>query len=168
MKKYGWEKPIWITECGMHTALTDEPWRTEEEQAQRLARIYLLSFACGVDKVFWYNFRALEKDDSYKEHHFGIVHKDLKLKPAFFAYKALTTMCPNGSTRPVYVNDGKLYFINWVKPDGIKVEAVWTTSKERVKVAISDDAAYYDYLGNSISKPQYVNKGIVYIVHNNK
>ena len=168
MKKYGWEKPIWITECGMHTALTGESWRTEKEQAQRLARIYLLSFAYGVDKVFWYNFRALEKDASYKEDHFGIVHKDLKPKPAYFAYKALTTMCPNGSTRPVCVNDGKLYFIRWMKPNGVKVEAVWTTSKERVKVAISEDAAYYDYLGNSIPKPQYANKGIVYIVHNDK
>lgn len=73
----------------------------EMEQARRVARIYLISFAYGVDKVFWYNFRSYEKDPYYTEDNFGIVHSDLTPKPAYYAYKTMTTLCPSGSTRPV-------------------------------------------------------------------
>ena len=73
----------------------------EMEQARKVACVYLISFAYGVDKVFWYNFRSYEKASYYTEDNFGIVHSDLIPKPAYYAYKTMTTLCPSGSTRPV-------------------------------------------------------------------
>lgn len=81
----------------------------EMEQARRVARIYLISFAYGVDKVFWYKFRSYEKDPYYTEDNFGIVHSDLTPKPAYYAYKTMTTLCPSGSTRPVLEVSGDIY-----------------------------------------------------------
>lgn len=87
--KYGWEKEVWLGECGMHTApdttktnkWSNKVW-LEQEQAHRLPRIYLISFAYGINKVYWYEIRAEEKEPYNKEHHFGLLHSDLSPKPA--------------------------------------------------------------------------------------
>ncbi|MBO4528013.1 MAG: hypothetical protein J5743_10325, partial [Victivallales bacterium] len=60
-----------------------------ETQAEDLPRTYLLAFALGIDRVFWYNFRSWEGDPTEREHHFGIVHRDLSQKPSFYTYQAL-------------------------------------------------------------------------------
>lgn len=97
----------------------------EVEQARRVARIHIISFAYGVDKIFWYKFRSNEIDPYYSEDNFGMVHADLSPKPAYYAYKTLIKMLPNGSTRPVLsINDG-VYKAEWKRPDGKRVVAYW-------------------------------------------
>ncbi len=56
---YGVKKPVWLTECGCFTA---EGRTSEEVQANRLPRIFLISYAYGIDKVFWYKSRSREID----------------------------------------------------------------------------------------------------------
>lgn len=164
MDKYGWAKPIWITECGMHTAKNGEKWRTEEEQASRLPRIFLLSFAYGVDRVYWYNLRSRENDISYKEDHFGIMHADLSPKPAYYTYKTLVSLCPNGSTRPRVEQYNDLYRVNWVRPDGKCITAVWSKKKRKISMQTKGNVRYLNSYGKRIAKVQYASKDIIYII----
>ena len=83
MDEYNWQKPVWITECGMTT--NDEKFpkgmfvnriEKEEEQACRIPRMHLIAFAYGIDKVYTYKFRAKEKDKFNPEDNYGIIHAD--------------------------------------------------------------------------------------------
>jgi hypothetical protein len=141
----------------------------ENEQARRIARFYLTSFAYGINKVFWYNFRSYENNLAYSEDNYGVVHKNLSPKPAYYAYKALTTFCPNGSTRPTLEVHGDIYISKWVRPDGKRVWAVWDTNGICYQsLSITGKPKYYDYLGNVISKISEnnfkVGSGVTYIV----
>lgn len=175
MDKYGWSKPVWLTECGMHTAddkIKHNGSSLVEEQARRVARIYLISFAYGVDKVFWYNLRASETDPYYSEANFGLIHADLSPKPSFLAYKALTTMCPSRSTRPVLIIDGGTYSASWIRPDGKTVWAIWYPSgKKTVSLNVTGICTFYNYLGEKIKLIKKgmldLDGGVTYIVGKN-
>ena len=127
LNKYGIKKPVWLTECGTSTA---KGWATEETQAMRLPRIYLISFACGMDKVFYYKSRSCELDTFEIEDHYGFLHKDYTPKPAFYTYQTLTKMCPNKSTRPKLERHGNVYIASWKRPDKKKAWALWTSKKD--------------------------------------
>lgn len=172
MVKYGWTKPIWMTECGMPTAVKkgqddEERKQLEDEQAKRVARIHLIAFAYGIDKVFWYEFRSMEDDPYYSEDNFGMVHKDLNPKPAYYAYNTLIKMLPNGSTRPVLTIKDGLYKAEWKRPDGKKITAYWckegaTYIKLNVKPTM-----IVDYMGKNVAllnNSLKVYSGIVYCV----
>lgn len=140
----------------------------EVEQARRLARFYLTSFAYGIDKVFWYNFRACEIDSTYSEDNFGIVHKDLSPKPAFYAYKTMTTMCPSGSTRPTLTINGDIYTSSWKKPDGTKVSAIWSPNGICYIDLPIQSVKIYDYLGKPVRLQRkgklIITSGVTYII----
>ena len=155
MHEFGWNKPVWITECGMST-LKDKwhrPWwvHTEAEQAKRLPRIYLISMAYGIDKVFWYNSRAREANPYGNEEHFGLWHHDMSPKPAATAYATLTTMCPTGSTRPQLEIKNKAYMASWQRPDGSKVWAIWATKTKTVDCSIKGVPQVVNHLGQPVS-----------------
>lgn len=98
---------------------------SKEMQAKLLPRTILIALSGGVEKVFWYNFRSMGTIPNAREHHFGIVERDLSPKPAYHAYKTLTEVCPPESTRPVLTKKGTLYLASWTRPDGEKTYAVW-------------------------------------------
>jgi hypothetical protein len=148
---------------------TQSYFNREAEQARRIARMHLIAFAYGVDKVFWYKFRSCEQNLYYSEDNFGIVHKDLSPKPAYYAYKALTTFCPDGSTRPTLEVHGDIYISNWERPDGKKVWAIWNANGICYQnLTITGKPKCYDYLGNVIGKISEnnfkVGSGVTYIV----
>lgn len=95
-KQFGTNKPVWITETGMPTHLTGS---TEEQQAQYVVQGHALSFATGVDKVFWHCFYNWGVDPNYNEHHFGLVHYDYSPKPAFMAYCAMTRILADAKAK---------------------------------------------------------------------
>ena len=113
-------------------------WKTSEaQQAKLLPRVYLAALSSGVDRIFWYNFRAFETDPNDMEAHFGIVKKDLAPKPAFLAYRALSAVCPEGSTRPVMKISGVYDTATWKRPDGVRVWALWRTfGQDAVKLTV--------------------------------
>ena len=146
LDKYRISKPVWFTETGCTSA---KGYADEDTQAKRLSRTYLISFACGIEKVFWYKTRAAERTDNFEDH-FGIWHKDGTPKPAFYAYKALTRMCPSGSTRPRIIRSGEIYVAKWKNPAGQNVTAVWTSESE-CKIRISAfRGRVYDLYGNQM------------------
>ncbi|MHB1038465.1 MAG: WD40 domain-containing protein [Pirellulales bacterium] len=143
MTKYGDDaKPIWITEIGWptHESPSGTPPRqrrgvTPDEQARILARTYLLSLVAGVDKIFWYEFQAMEAQPFYNEDHFGIVHRDLSPKPAYVALKTLTRLRPAGSTTVDGAwRVGDLYCPHWKRPDGAVVWALWQVGDPQPRV----------------------------------
>ena len=100
-----------------------------EGQAQMLCRAQLIARRCGVERIFWYEFQAPESDLHDKESHFGIVHRDYSEKPAYSAYKTLTSQLPTGSTftdAPWHTADKLLYYPQWKRPDGTAAGALWT------------------------------------------
>nr|MBP7473448.1 hypothetical protein [Prevotella sp.] len=139
----------------------------EDEQARRVARIHLIAYAYGVDKVFWYEFRSPEVDPYYSEDNFGMVHKDLSPKPAYYAYKTLIRMLPNGSIRPVLTVKDGIYKAEWKRPDGKRVAAYWW---EEGFTSINLDSEFQtgiDYMGNRITPVNdklKISCGVVYVV----
>ena len=138
-----------------------------EVQAEDLPRTYLLAFAYGIDRVFWYNFRSWEGDPTEREHHFGIVHRDLSQKPSFYTYQALAKMCPSGSTRPELMVTDNIYQTSWTKPDGTPVCAIWAPAtpidcKLSVEGAIK---AAYDMNGKPVAIPNGTLKAAPQIVY---
>ncbi len=110
---------------------------TEERQAEMLPRTYLIAFAHGVPRVFWYCFRSGEWDPTEREAHFGVVRKNMDSKPGFVAYQTLTELCPSGSTRPELTKVGKSYVANWTRPDGVKTWAIWTANgSEKLRLTL--------------------------------
>ncbi|OHB66259.1 MAG: hypothetical protein A2V70_04905 [Planctomycetes bacterium RBG_13_63_9] len=126
MERYGDAgKPIWITEFGWPTH-QDRRGVSPPQQAEMLARAYLLAFQAGVQVVFWYEFQAPEGKADYNEDHFGIVHRDLSPKPAYTAMATLARVRPGGSKvldRPWRTGD--VYHPSWQCPDGKTAWALW-------------------------------------------
>lgn len=139
----------------------------EDEQARRVARIHLISFAYGIDKVFWYKFRSNEIDPYYSEDNFGMVHKDLSPKPAYYAYMTLIRMLPNGSLRPKLSLKNGVYTAKWTKPNGQKVKALWRKNGFTYIATDSKSYNYYDYMGNLITTTEgkmKITSGVIYTV----
>ena len=99
-----------------------------ERQGLICPRAYLVAFQAGVERMFWYEFQAVEIDPYYNEHHFGMVHRDLSPKPAYTALQTLVRARPAGSKPALdapWRNDDGLYFPHWTRPDGQTVWALW-------------------------------------------
>lgn len=144
---------------------------TVENQAVYLPQALLASFAFGVERYFWCEFHAPQRDDVDKEHHFGIVGQQLDPKPGYFAYQALTKARPAGSTGDKLATTAETRIASWTRPDGKRGWALWTSKAERpttVKFDGTVDAAF-DYLGNEVDKPRSGSEirlasGILYLV----
>lgn len=147
MDKYGIRKPVWFTETGCTSA---KGYADEDTQAKRLPRTFLISLACGMEKVFWYKTRAAERTDHFEDH-FGIWHKNGSPKPAFYAYKTLTRMCPSGSTRPRIARLRDVYVAKWKDPASQNVTAIWT-SKGECKIKFhAYQGKFYDLSGSQLT-----------------
>lgn len=141
---------------------------TEEEQARRVPRSHLISFANGVDKVFMYNLRSSELERYDKESHFGLLHSDLSEKPAFQSYKALINMCPSGSTRPKLSFRDGVYVAEWKRSDGKYVIGLWTSvSSKNVRLRTSQKIQMIDYKGKRLDSRDnviHISPEVVYLV----
>ena len=136
----------------------------EEEQARRIARVHLISFACGVDKVFWNGLRSQEADVARQSQYGGLYHADMSPKPASIAYSVLTTMLPSGSSRPALNVKDELYLAGWVAPDGQKRWAVWSTdNKDASSIEIEGKAQFVSYLGDKLKSMPEISDKVVFI-----
>jgi hypothetical protein len=133
------------------TLLEDYRGITEEKQAAILPRAYLIALHSGVERMFWYNFRARENDPFYNEDHFGILHHDMKPKPAYTAMQTLNRVRPAGSI-PLDADwqTGSLYYPGWKRPDGQTAFALWTSGSPRhIDVSFKGTLTEaLDHLGN--------------------
>jgi len=127
---------------------------SEDRQAAILPRAYLIALQSGVEKMFWYNLRARENDPYYNEDHFGIVHSDLKPKPAYKAFEALHKARPAGSTAlGGQWHKGMLYYPGWKRPDGQTAFALWTAGPAGSFAFTIEGSitAAFDHLGEPVN-----------------
>lgn len=139
---------------------------TELEQARNLPAAYIASLANGVDRIFWYNFRAAERDAADPESHFGVVHRDLSPKPAYKAWKTLSKMCPDKSSRPSFAESNGAFLSGWTRPDGSKIWALWAERERKVSLkAGAGVKAVCGFMGNPLPAelPSVASKDLVYI-----
>lgn len=139
----------------------------EAEQARRVARLYISAFAYGVNRVFWYNLRSREKDLTYSEDCFGLIHSDFSEKPSMKAYRTLVKMLPDGSTRPILSEENGIYRASWMKPDSTPMHALWSTAiRPEVRIECRKGTKFYDHLGNPFPRPRRsltLGSGVIYV-----
>ncbi len=142
---------------------------SEERQAEMLPRAFLIAFASGVERMFWYNLRSGEFRADDKEAHHGLIRKNFEFKPAFQALRTLVELCPNGSTVPVLTRKGDVCLVGWTRPDGVKVRAVWSSYRpEKIKLEIRGSGVEVcNHLGEKrpVPGPEYtVTESILYLI----
>ena len=129
-------------------------------QALRIPRIFLLPFASGVEKMYYYCYRDISLGDCY-----GIVTKDYRKKPAYLSYQTLTEKLPSGSTRPVVKKLGHQYIAGWNNHQGEKIYCVWSdVVGSSSNIVVKGFARYYDINGRRIKKRHFsLSPSVVYI-----
>ncbi len=86
----GLHKAVWISEIGWPAGSGCDACTGEVDQARYLVRFYTLAAAAGVQRVFWYDLRDDPHSTSSPEAHFGLLRRNLSLKPAFVEYEFLS------------------------------------------------------------------------------
>ena len=116
----------------------------EVNQARYLVRAMAIAFAEGVERYFWYEYRAPEEDPTYSEDHFGITHANMTPKPAWGAYRNFILARPAGSVQSsgLWHDEARtLFFPQWTRPDGTPAGIVWKTgATERMALRFSASA----------------------------
>lgn len=126
----GGEHPIWITEIGWPTHITQRGV-TEQTQAIYLARMYTLLVASGmVETIFWYDLQDDGTDPNYNEHNFGLVRYDLSPKSGYTALGIISRSLW-GITRVTKLSEGRdgLWHYSFTSPAG-PVQILWSTGSQ--------------------------------------
>ena len=133
---------------------------SESLQAARMPRLYILSYALGVDKVFAYCLRDKSESQGY-----GITHSTMTPKPVFYTLKTLSEKMSSGSSRPMVKNYNNQYIASWTKLDGKKVFCVWSNwVGQSSQIVVSGNARYYDEMGKRIGKKKFqLSPSVTYI-----
>ncbi len=142
----GKKREHWLTEFGWDTLAG--PVVTPEQQAAYLQRGFLLSFAAGTDKSFWfYNF---DEDEAKASRFFdgcGLITHHHEPKLSFAAMAGLSAILP----RPLYVgsiNAGPSTAGYVFENDGKLVAGLWTINDEKGPRVTFQADELFDYLGN--------------------
>ena len=128
---------------------------TEDTEAQYLPRALLQSLYAGVSNIYWYEFRDGGDDETYNECRFGIIHHDLKPKPAYLAYQALTRAL--GQARFLNALDiGPKAYCYLFKAGDTMSAAIWRATGEGPARfhATGANLKATDYLGNPVQLNQ--------------
>lgn len=155
---------ITLGTTGTQTAIS------ERNQAELLPRMLLLARAAGAEKVFKYNFRSQEQNNG-RESHFGIVRKNMEVKPNGRAYQTLITLSKEGSC-PVITRKGRCHLAKWSLPDGSRIMAIWTVfGEQEMQFRVTDGGSVqaFDLFGSPVQiDPNRftVKSGITYLKGN--
>ena len=133
----------------------------ETNQARYLARAMAIAFAEGVERYFWYEYRAPEEDPTYSEDHFGLTHANMTPKPAWGAYRNFVLARPAGSVQtpgPWHDESRTFFFPQWTRPDGTTAGILWKTgATERIPLRFFGSAdgppanvKFHDYTGRTV------------------
>ena len=144
----GKKREHWLTEFGWDTLAG--PVVTPAQQAAYLQRGFLLAFAAGTDKAFWfYNF---DVDEAKASHFFdgcGLINFRHEPKLSFASMAGLSSILP----RPTYVgsinagpNTAGYIFEN----DGKLVAGLWAVAGDKGPQVSFQAEEIFDYLGNKL------------------
>ncbi len=87
----GKEIPVISGEWGYSNINWDKSRLTEQQQAEYLARMFLINLHQGIPVSIWYDWKNDGADPNEREHNFGTVARDLNPKAAYLALKVLSS-----------------------------------------------------------------------------
>lgn len=167
----GKKRQTWITEWGWDTK-AGQPV-SEWEQAAYLQRGFMLGFACGIDKMFWYWY-----DDSPKAEVFfdgcGIFEAkpNLDPKPVSAAFAAFRCFLPEGKKYVGYANLSPNAMAHVFETEGKLIAAAFLINpenKEGLTIDVPPCDGMYDMFGTKLSgKKRELNVAPTWFVGLNK
>ncbi len=146
MAEYGdSKKEIWFTELSWTVSQN----LSKDDQAAYLIRSYVLSFAEGADKLFWFNLNAAPPPEESS----GLIEHDLTPRPAFWAHKALADIVGPAEYR-CRVKLGTGIHAHLFHREGTYVMVLWApneTAEVRLRMASrSSSPRLWDMFGKAI------------------
>ena len=147
IKKYGPEKPVWISEIGWTTS-ADENGASREDQAASLTRLFALTeTGDAIYKTAMYDFRDDGPNPYEMEHHWGFIEGDGRKTPhaAKESYAAVSQLN--------YMISGKALKERriWEKIQLMSFEnciLLWSLDGEKYVTFSGTDISVYDMYGN--------------------
>jgi hypothetical protein len=115
-KKYGYQKPLWISQAGASMQKTMLPFGgSHQKQSEYMVKAFARAFATGVKKVFWGDFLDNSKAENRQANLWdstGLFYTETwGLKPAYFTYKLLAAVLLDfNKAEEVSGNIFKFYF----------------------------------------------------------
>ncbi|MBW8038519.1 MAG: cellulase family glycosylhydrolase [Planctomycetes bacterium] len=142
MKRYapdGKDIPIISGEWGYSNINWDNTRLSNEQQAQYLAREFLINLYQKIPVSIWYDWKNDGTNPKEREHHFGTVMHDLKPKLAYLAAKTLSsTLAGFSLDQRLDLGSDKDFAFKLTK-DTKQAIAVWTIGQEH-KVTLPIEA----------------------------
>lgn len=159
---------FWATEAGWttvsstgkveHAFVGGYPRVTYVEQAQYVARMFLIARQLGLERAFQYDFVNDGANRFYTEHNFGLVNEDYSPKPSYVAVAAQIALMGDAVPRGDEGNDRKrLRLYRFQMADGRPAYAAWTVegaATVTVPSALGLDYGLFDMFGNPLAKPK--------------
>jgi hypothetical protein len=139
--------PLWITEIGSPAPINRSD-KADADQAESLAKAYLLSLASGFQRVFWFEARG----PSYgNQKDFGLIRSDMTPRPSYNALKTLTGVLGAEPAPAGWLNldNGGYGFL--FDAEGSKVLAAWAPANREIKITFAGDVRVYDLTGEQRS-----------------
>lgn len=135
--------PLWITEIGFQAPIKADA-KADAQQAEMLAKAYLLSIAQGFERIFWFEARgpAYGKGTDH-----GIIRPDWSERPA---YTALGTMSSVLGQQPRYLgwlDMGKGGYGFLFQGKDRSVLAAWSPAGKECKVTFGSEVRVTDLAG---------------------
>jgi putative heme-binding domain-containing protein len=135
--------PLWITEIGFQAPIKAEA-KGDAEQADLLAKAYLLSIVQGFERIFWFEARgpAYGKGTDH-----GIILSDWTPRPAYDTLKTMTTLLGQEPRYLGWLDLGKGGYGFLFKADKENVLAAWSPAGKQHKAKFDAAAALTDLAG---------------------
>jgi hypothetical protein len=137
------DMPLWITEIGFQAPIKADA-KGDAEQADMLAKAYLLSLAQGFERIFWFEARgpAYGKGTDH-----GIIRPDWTPRPAYDALKTMTTLLGQEPRYLGWLDLGKGGYGFLFKGEKGNVLAAWSPPDKQHKVKLDAAVAVTDMVG---------------------
>jgi hypothetical protein len=137
--------PLWITEVGYPAPVTANA-DADARQAMIVVKGHLLTLAQGFQRIFWFEARGPSYGNGTD---LGIIRKDWSPRPAYTAYKTMTTLL---GPEPKYLGwvdiDKGAYGFLFHGAQG-NVLAVWGPPKTDHKATFDSDVTLTDLTGSA-------------------
>lgn len=132
--------PIISGEWGYSNINWDKARLSNEQQAQYLAREFLINLYQKIPVSIWYDWKNDGTNPNEREHHFGTVMHDLKPKPAYFAARTLSSALAGFSIdKRLYLGSDEDFAFKLTRKKAEAI-AIWTIGKEH-KVTLPIEAS---------------------------
>jgi hypothetical protein len=139
LRKYGLQKPIWVNETNAspdsdpNWPLTRPRWRVSlEEQAGFLLQSFALALSAGAERVAVYKLKDVGLPPGGEP--FGLIRPDGSRRPAFTAYKLMTTHY--AGTTSASEERHRLYDLVTLSRGDVTTRVLWARTGSEVEVSL--------------------------------